>query len=114
MHRMGRAYGIPDIDALDDAITDKQLLEHQAAAWIDGWYHGRTPTAEIVAELRNLGNVIVAAQSTEPTKVAEELTWHSSHSVIDQMTATKPVINKSKTMITTDQWLQQLENQHGK
>ena len=107
LHRLARAFGVIDIDALDDAITDEQLLEYQAAAWIDGWYHGRTPTADVVAEIRNLGSRLIVFQSSNPKQAAKEVDWVSGYDIIERQTKLKP--KKSSTMMTPDQYLKHLE-----
>lgn len=112
LHRLGRAFGVIDIDALDDAITDEQLLEYQAAAWIDGWYHGRTPTADVVAEIRNLGTRLMVFQSSNPEQSAKNAEWVTGYDVIDQQTKLKK--KKSATMMTPDQYLKHLKASHGR
>lgn len=113
MHRLGRAYGIIDIDSLDNAISKEQLLEHQAAAWIDGWYHGRTQIAEFAAEIRNLGNTVRIANSSDPKALAEVITWHSSHKIIEQMTTTTPTETKKPTVFSGHELTAELERRYG-
>lgn len=113
LHRLGRQYGIIDIDLLDDSITDEQLTEHQAAFWIDGLYHGQTHAAETVAEIRNLGNRLVAAQSSKPKETAESMTWYSGQDIIKRWTATDEKESVSKTMLQPDQVFQEIERRYG-
>lgn len=98
---------------IDDALTDEQLLEHQAAAWIDGWYHGQSQTAEIVAAIRNQNNIIIAAGSTNGSEVLDNAKFHTAHSVIEQWTSTKQKREKSKTAMTPNQFHEHLKAKHG-
>lgn len=110
-HRIGREFGIIDIDLIDDSLTEEQLLEFQAVAFIDGWYHGRTSDATIVAEIRNLGNRLIASQAAKPKEAFESMTWANTHDVIDQMTTTKR--KKSKTMLSAHEAQQEAARRYG-
>ncbi len=106
LHQLGREFGIIDIDHLDNCITDEQLLEFQAAAWLHGWDHGRRQPATIAAEIRNHLNVTMAMNTSDFKKTIQDMEFHDSNSVIKSLT--KVDKEKSKTAMTPDQYLKRL------
>lgn len=111
VNRLAAKFGIIDVDALHDSLTREQMIEHQAMAVIDGWYHGRANLAHILSAIQNGINRLVLMQCSDPEKAHRKMQWTSPAEILDSFTAFEDP--KSDTRIELQDMATELQRRFG-
>ena len=84
--RLAAKLGIPDVDRLQDSLTDEQFLEWWAVGVIDGWANGWQQSAEIIAAIKNATTEQLIARAANPRQALAESKFITGNEVAKQLT----------------------------
>ena len=99
------------IDQLANSLTREAIRELEAISHIDGWNHGMSQTAEVLAAVHNLGNRWEISNSAKPRQASMSARWYSGWDFIKQRFSKK--IEGPKTAAKSQQMLKRRQARHG-